>query len=113
MLNIHQFDIITLSETWLKDNVNPLNAVDIPGYNKSFRNRDRVKGGGVGYYVKTDIKVKERKDLTNLDESIEHQWIQIAGQKKSSNIIIGNFYQPSSKLQDKLAFLEKFETLLA
>ena len=98
MLNIHQLDIITLSETWLKDNVNLLNAVDIPGYNKSFRNRDRVKGGGVGYYVKTDIKVKERKDLTNLDESIEHQWIQIAGQKKSSNIIIGNFYQPSSKL---------------
>ena len=45
--------------------------------------------------------------------SIEHQWIQIAGQKKSPNIIIGNFYQPSSKLQDKLVFLEKFETLLA
>ena len=89
MLNIHQFDIITLSETWLKDNVNLLNAVDIFGYNKSFRNRDQVKGGGVGYYF---INVKERKDLTNLDESIEHQWIQIAGQKKSSNIIIGNFY---------------------
>ena len=35
--------------------------------------------------------MKERKDLTNLDESI----------------------QPSSKLQDKLAFLENFETLLA
>ena len=90
-----------------------LNAVDIPGYNKGFLNRDRVKGGGVGYYVKTDINVKERKDLTNLDEPVEHQWNQIAGQKKSSNIIIGNFYQPSSKLQDKLVFLEKFETLLA
>ena len=113
MLNIHQFDIITLSETWLKENINLLNCVDIPGYNKNFRNRDRVKGGGVGYYIKTDIKVKERKDLTNLDETIEHQWIQIADQKKSSNIIIGNFYQPSSRLQDKLIFLEKFETLLS
>ena len=60
MLNVHQFDIKTLSETWLKDNANLLNVVDIPGYNKNFRNRDRVKGGGVGYYVKTDIEVKER-----------------------------------------------------
>jgi len=47
MLSIHQFDNITLSETWLKDNVNLLSSVDIPGYNKNFRNRDRVKGGGV------------------------------------------------------------------
>ena len=69
MLNIHQFDIITLSETWLKYNVNLINAVDIPGYNKSFRNRDQVKGVGVGYYVKTEINVKERKYLKNLDES--------------------------------------------
>ena len=69
MLNIHQFDIITLSEAWLKDNVNLLNAVDIPSYNKSFRNRDQVKGGGVSYYVKTDIKC-ERKE--GPDES---RWI--------------------------------------
>ena len=69
MLNIHQFDIRTLSETWLKYNVNLLNAVDILGYNKSFRNRDRVKSGGVGYYVKTEINVKERKYLKNHDES--------------------------------------------
>ena len=90
-----------------------MNSVDIPGYNKNFRNRDRVKGGGVGYYVKSDINVKERKDLTNLDETIEHQWIEISGQKKSPNIIIGNFYQPSSRLQDKLQFLDKFETILS
>ena len=74
MHNAHQFDIITLSETWLKDNVNLLNSVDIRGYNKNFYNRDRVKGGGVGYYVKSDINVKERKDLTNLDNTIENQW---------------------------------------
>ena len=66
MLNAHQFDIITLSETWLKENANLLNSADIPGYNKNFRNRDRVKGGGVGYYVKSEINVKERKDLTTL-----------------------------------------------
>ena len=113
MLNAHKFDIITLSETWLKDNVNLLNSVGIPGYNKNFRNRDRVKGGGVGYYVKSDIDVKERKDLTNLDNTIEHQWIEISGQKKSPNTTIGIFYQPNRKVHDKLQFLEKFETILS
>ena len=52
--------------------------------------------------------MKERKDLTNL-ETIEHYWIQIDGQKKSPNIVIGKFYQPSRRL----VFLEKFETLLS
>jgi len=69
-----------------------LSSVDISGYNKNFRNRDRVKGGGVGYYVKNNISVKERKELTNLDETVEHQWIEISGQKKSPNIVLGNFY---------------------
>ena len=53
------------------------------------------------------------KKSKKIEEKSKQQWIQIAGQKKSSNIIIGNFYQPSSKLQDKLVFLEKFKTLLS
>ena len=57
LINIHQFDTITLSEKRLKDNVNLINAVDIPSYDKSFRICDQVKGGGVGYYLKADINV--------------------------------------------------------
>lgn len=58
LINIHQFDTITLSETRLKDNVNLFNALDIPSYDKSFRICDQVKGGGgVGYYLKADINV--------------------------------------------------------
>ena len=63
MFNIHQFDTKTLSETWLKDNVNLLNAVNIPGYDKNFRNLDRVKGVGVSYYINTEIILKGGKDL--------------------------------------------------
>jgi len=38
----------------------------------NFRNRDRIRGGGVGYYVNENIKMKDRKDLDRLDNTIEH-----------------------------------------
>ena len=33
MFNEYQFDIITMSETWIKDNQKLLDCFDIPGYN--------------------------------------------------------------------------------
>ena len=113
MLNSHKFDLITLSETWLKDNPTLLDYVEIAAYKKGFRNRDRVRGGGVGYYIKSNIKAKERKDLDRLDDTIEHKWIEIKGKNKASSVLVGIMYQPSSKPRDKLQWLEKFETLLS
>ena len=40
MLQEHPFDILTLSETWLKDDVNLLNYVQIPGYKFSYKNQN-------------------------------------------------------------------------
>ena len=40
MLQEHPFDILTLSETWLKDDVTLLNNVQILGYKVSYRNRN-------------------------------------------------------------------------
>ena len=53
MLNEYQFDIITMSETWLKDNQKLLDYVDIPGYNLEYANHDNKRGGGVEVNVKT------------------------------------------------------------
>ena len=41
-LSEYPFDIITMSETWLKDNDLLLQHVTIPGYCHTFQNRDRV-----------------------------------------------------------------------
>ena len=49
MLQEHPFDILTLSETWLKDDVNLLNYVQIPGYKFRYKNRNERRGGGVGF----------------------------------------------------------------
>ncbi len=54
----YPFDIITMSETWLKDNPQLLNYVKIPGYSQEFRNRENLRGGAVGAYLKESLKYK-------------------------------------------------------
>ena len=57
-LRQYPFDVISMSETWLKNNPLLLQHVNIPGYCNAFRNRDEIKGSGVGVYVKETIKFK-------------------------------------------------------
>ena len=64
MLQEHPFDILTLSETWLKDDVNLLNYVQIPGYKFSYRNRNERRGGGVVYISKIQLNTKCAMILT-------------------------------------------------
>ena len=47
----YPFDIIAMSETWLKDNSHLLNYVTISGYSCVFRDRENIRGGGVEIYV--------------------------------------------------------------
>ena len=48
----HTLDIITLSETWLKDNPLLMEYVAISGFNTEFRSPDTIRGGGIGAYIK-------------------------------------------------------------
>ena len=72
MLNTQKFDIMTLSEAWLKDNPHLLDYVKIDGYEVKFRNRDHTRIGGVGLYITSDIKYKLRNDIANTNTDIEH-----------------------------------------
>ena len=54
----YNFDIIAMSETWLKDNPTLLQYVQIPEYNLHYNNRDKIKGGGVGCYIKSSLNCK-------------------------------------------------------
>ena len=54
----YPFDVIAMSETWLKDNPHLLNYVTIPGYSQVFRNREKIRGGGVGFYIREGIMFK-------------------------------------------------------
>ena len=46
------FDILTLSETWLTENQNLLNYVELSGYDLYYNNRGNKRGGGVAAYVR-------------------------------------------------------------
>ena len=96
MLNEYRFDIITMSETQLKDNQKLLDHVDIPGYILEYANHGNKRGGGVGVYVKETFTFTERKDIINLGKSIKHYWLEVSGLNKNSSYLGGIFYQLSS-----------------
>ena len=44
-------------------------------------------------YIKDTIKYKEHQDLTKLDETTEHMWIECQRKNKNKNYLVGVFYQ--------------------
>ena len=75
---------IALSETWLRDQPQLLQYVSVPGFTTEFRNRQGLKGGGVGAYIKDNIKYKRRRDIENSCPEMEHLWLEIPGRNKYS-----------------------------
>ena len=69
MQDEYEFDVITLSETWLKDYKYQQNNVHINGYNAIFKNWTIKREGGVGFYIKDQLKHKIHKDLTSKHKS--------------------------------------------
>ena len=57
-LSRYHFDVVALSETWLKENKLLLDYVNIPGYDLLYNNRETIRGSGVGLYVKQTLKHK-------------------------------------------------------
>ena len=86
------FDIITLSETWLSDSISN-NSILLTNFHPPIR-RDRPNDphGGVAIYVKNNLYCKPRPDLnvTNL----EAVWVETKLRQES--ILIGSFYRPPS-----------------
>ena len=113
MLSTYRFDIITLSETWLKDNKMLLDHVKISGYRFEYLNRQIKRGGGVGCYIKEHFEYKVRDDIYRKETTIEHLWLEIKAKAKGNSYLLGIFYQPSSVDADKIAWIEKLDTLLS
>ena len=73
-----QLDILTLSETWLTENQNLLNYVDLSVYDLYYNNRENKRGGGVAANVRDSLKCKIRKGFCSLDTYIEHLWLELS-----------------------------------
>ena len=99
------FDILTLSETWLTENQNLLDYVELSGYDLYYNNREKKRGGGVAAYVRESLEC-------TLDTDIEHLWLELRGKKRHSHLLIGAFYQPNFETKSKLEWLKKFDSLV-
>ena len=75
MLDTYEFNVIALTETWLRDYEHLINHVQISGYNLKYNNRFTGQcGGGVGMYIKDNMNYKHRQVIIKIDKSVEHPW---------------------------------------
>ena len=102
LISDYPFDIVALSETWLKNNHLLLNHVSIPVYVATYRIRDVSKGGGVDGYMKESVQFKRRTDIENLETEFEHLWLEFPGKNKTSKLLIGTIYRPELILDTKV-----------
>ena len=74
LLTSSKMDILTLSETWLDQSIQP-HEINIGGYRTIRKDRNR-HGGGVMMYIREGIDYKERPDLEH--ERLEATWIEVS-----------------------------------
>ena len=86
------FSIIGVSETWL--NKSNEHLFNIPGFNFISNIRQHKSGGGVGLYIKDDLKFKPRIDLQSTDKKLYESIFAEIIQSNGKNIIVGCLYKP-------------------
>ena len=102
-----KFDVITFTESWLKNDAKHL--YNFEGYNDFHNLRtDGRRGGGISTYISKDYNPKIIKECTIMEHNIETLFIEITNSNKT--ILIASVYKPN-KSDDKL-FIEKLLILL-
>ena len=94
-LDKFKFDIICMQELW---KMHDSNMFVLNGYhNLFFKSRaNGVQGGGVGIFVNSQLKVKQRHDLSIfIDKVIETIFLEIE-LPRGKKLIIGSIYRPNS-----------------
>ena len=78
LANKNDFDTLSISETWFDSSVSNAN-VNQEGYKIYRLDRVNKTGGGVCAYIKSDIKVKQLKELSGIsrDSGIHQLWLQV------------------------------------
>ena len=72
LIQQYRFNITSLSNTWLTENIHLLEFVQLPNYNMTYNNSLNKRGGRVGMYIKQYLKCKVRKDIIELDDHWKH-----------------------------------------
>ena len=102
-----EIDVICISETSQKEDIDFMSNVSLVGYNNPISQGSKTARGGVAIYTKSNINAYPRDDLNKTDKSFEIVWneIQVDGSK---NIIVGCAYRhPHGNVDDFSDYLTK------
>ena len=101
----HKFDIIGISETKIRESIEPLSDIKVPGY-EFIQTPTKTSFGGVGLFIKEGLNYKIRHDLSNsICEVTESLFIELTD-KSGNNLLVGCIYRhPSSAIN---TFIENF-----
>jgi hypothetical protein len=109
LISTNNFDIIALTETWLK-NEDEMNMFKIPNYNLEFKHRTNKNGGGVLLYIKDCLAYSVEGEINDIKfESFEHISISITRQNSHKENFICIYKPPNTKMKH---FINEFEQLL-
>ena len=107
----HEYRIIGLSETHLKDK--PTEYYNLSGYRYSleYTNRTRYEKGGVCMYISQNVKYKLKNDLCKATPNYESCLIEI-DQEEGKNIIVGVLYRAHTSIDNFITDISPtFETI--
>lgn len=89
-IECNNFDVITISETWLSDRDDNAEIL-LPNFHPPIRNdRENDPHGGVAIYVRNNLSFKPRPDL-NI-RNLEAVWVEI--KLMHEPLLIGSYYRP-------------------
>ena len=95
---IQQFDIFTVSETWLNSSVTDL-EIEIPGYVIYRIDRQARVGGGVCAYVSRNYRTEYLSDISLITASGFHQlWLKIHVRNMKSFLVCTTYRPPDTSL---------------
>ena len=107
--NTYKIEVIVVTETWLSDVV-PIEVVSILGFTLIRKDRKSGVGGGCAIYVREEISVKTRNDLS--DPNFECLWSILRPKwlpRGVSRIAVASVYLPPSMDRERLdSFYEYF-----
>ena len=111
--NMHDFDVFGICETYLNDE-HTLEDIQIKGFSeKPFRSDSKLanchKQGGVALYYKSDLPIRERKELNTLDECIVSE-IRLKNEKMFFVLL---YRSPSQKTSTEVqTYVNSLENLM-
>lgn len=101
-----QWDVICISETWLKEDI--IKYFDIEEYNLFASCRQESEGGGTAIYVHTKHDVMERKDFESKEFETNFIQLKVATKLGVKSILVGEIYRPpNSNNNIFMSFMEK------